>query len=57
MLKDTKYLSFILDTTPDVNHVDQLSFIIRFVHHNKEKSVVEIREHFLGFCNIQDTTG
>lgn len=57
MTKDAKYFSIILDTTPDVNHVDQMSIIIRFVHYNKEKTIAEIREHFLGFYSVQDTTG
>lgn len=30
-LKTAKYYSIILDSTPDISHIDQLSFIIRYV--------------------------
>ena len=46
-LKTAKYYSIILDETPDASHVEQLTFIIRFVHCSS--NAVEIREHFLGF--------
>ena len=30
-VKDGKYLSTILDSTPDITHVDQLSFVVRYL--------------------------
>ncbi|XP_022830235.1 zinc finger MYM-type protein 1-like [Spodoptera litura] len=52
-----KYFAIILDCTPDVSHVEQISIIIRFVNFNTESRKLEIREHFLAFCPIVDTTG
>ena len=43
-----KYYSISVDSTPDISHVDQLAFIIRYVKEN-----VYPVEHFLGF--IQNT--
>jgi hypothetical protein len=57
MVQNAKYFSIILHTTPDITHTEQLTFIIRFVHHNKNTNMAEIHEHFLGFCSIDDTTG
>lgn len=54
-LKKVKYYSIILDETPDASHVEQLTFIIRFVHFSLNE--VEIREHFLGFFKVLDSTG
>jgi hypothetical protein len=34
-----------------------ITFIIRFVHHNKNTNIAQIHEHILGFCSIDDTTG
>ncbi|CAM5144655.1 unnamed protein product [Natator depressus] len=56
-----KYFSIILDCTPDVTHVEQMTMIIRFV--DMEKSADEdnvnvlIKEHFLGFVPLKETTG
>lgn len=44
-IKEAKYLSVIVDSTPDVSHVDQLSFIIRYFADKTHK----IQERFLGF--------
>ena len=57
MLDIAKYYSIILDCTPDVSHREQITFIVRFVYFNREKISVDIREHFLGFSIIDDTTG
>lgn len=55
LIQKAKYFSIILDSTTDVSHVDQITIIIRFVHLQEEK--VEVRENFLGFSPITNTTG
>lgn len=45
-IKTNKYYSIIVDSTPDISHVDQLSFIVRFV--NEKGTAVE---RFLGFID------
>jgi hypothetical protein len=57
LCRANKYFSVILDCTPDVSHVEQISIIIRFVNFNINLRMLEIREHFLAFCPITDTTG
>lgn len=44
-LRQAKYFSLSVDSTPDVNHCDQLAFTVRYV---KQRSPVE---RFLGFIN------
>lgn len=43
-IKTAKYFSVIVDSTPDISHIDQLSFIVRYV--NKEGIPIE---RFIGF--------
>lgn len=38
-LKDAKYYSIIVDSTPDISHMDQLTIVVRYV--NKNGSPVE----------------
>lgn len=57
MVKSAKYYSIILDTTPDISRTEQLTLVIRFVYLNKTKNIAAIHEHFLGFCNVEDTSG
>jgi hypothetical protein len=52
MVQKAKYFSIIFNTVPDITHTKQLTFIIRFVHHNKNTN-----KHFLRFCSVEDTTG
>ncbi len=54
-VKSAKYYSVILDCTPDVSNIEQMTMIIRFVNLNETE--VLIREHFLGFIQLQETTG
>lgn len=35
-VKTSKYFSVIIDSTPDLSHIDQLSFVIRYVKTNGE---------------------
>ncbi len=51
-LHDAKYFSVIVDSPPDLSHVDQLTFILRFV--SKQGKIVE---RFLAFEPIQSHTG
>lgn len=48
-VKEAIYFSIIVDSTPDVSHVDQLTFILRFVDKHGE-----IKERFLGFLIIEN---
>ncbi|XP_050508056.1 zinc finger MYM-type protein 1-like [Diabrotica virgifera virgifera] len=50
--KKSKYYSIIVDSTPDVTHIDQLSFILRYVN---ELGIPE--EHFVEFMKNQGHTG
>ncbi|XP_068229394.1 zinc finger MYM-type protein 1-like [Palaemon carinicauda] len=52
-----KYFSIILDSTPDVSHVEQMPVIIRFVQVDEDNAVIAVREHFLGYVPLQETTG
>ncbi|XP_075048018.1 LOW QUALITY PROTEIN: zinc finger MYM-type protein 1-like [Mixophyes fleayi] len=55
-----KYFSIIIDCTPDVSHVEQMSMIIRFVDRasgTDDCEPVHIREHFLGFLPLKETSG
>ncbi|XP_050059883.1 uncharacterized protein LOC114132402 [Aphis gossypii] len=48
-----------MDTTPDINHCEQLSIIIRIVQidFENESSCSEIKEYFMDFVNVSSTTG
>ncbi|XP_069615929.1 zinc finger MYM-type protein 1-like [Ranitomeya imitator] len=46
----------VLDCTSDVSHVEQMTTIVRFVSTSEDKKF-EIKEHFLGFITVSDTTG
>ncbi|XP_026475789.1 uncharacterized protein LOC113380998, partial [Ctenocephalides felis] len=54
-LRKSKYYSIILDCTPDASKTEQMIIIVRFV--SFENEVVKIRENFLGFVDITDSTG
>lgn len=50
-----KYYSILLDCTPDISHKEQLSVILRFI--DTTDNIVSIRENFICFVVIEDTTG
>ncbi|XP_035209065.1 uncharacterized protein LOC118183575, partial [Stegodyphus dumicola] len=54
-LRKAKYYSIILDCTPDISKTEQMSAVIRFVLCSDR--VGEIKEHFLGFIKVDDSTG
>nr|XP_014341002.1 PREDICTED: zinc finger MYM-type protein 1-like [Latimeria chalumnae] len=53
-VKESKYYSIILDCTPNVSHQEQMSVMIRIVAVDGKP---EIKEHFLGFLVMHETTG
>jgi len=52
-IKEQKYFSVSVDSTPDLSHVDQLTVIIRYV----EKSSHQAKERFLKFLPLEKHTG
>jgi hypothetical protein len=51
-----KYFSVILDCTPDLAHLEQLTIVLRIVKVNPGEGA-EIKEYFLGYEAIEETTG
>ncbi|XP_015433463.1 PREDICTED: zinc finger MYM-type protein 1-like [Dufourea novaeangliae] len=54
-IRRAKYYSILFDCTPDVSHQEQLSVVLRYVNITDEE--VEIKEHFIKFEIVYDTTG
>ncbi|CAM5083697.1 unnamed protein product [Natator depressus] len=60
-LKSARYYSVILDCTPDISHMEETTLMVRFVTTTEPSenvpAMVTVREHFLEFIDIDDTTG
>lgn len=57
LIRKNKYYSIILDCTPDVSHTEQMTVVFRFIMFNESSRKLEIHEHFLEFCPINNSTG
>ncbi|KAM4534234.1 zinc finger MYM-type protein 1-like [Odontesthes bonariensis] len=53
-IQSAKYFSIILDCTPDLSHKEQMSVIVRIVHLQLQP---DIKEYFLGYIDVEETTG
>lgn len=56
-LRSSKYYSIIVDTTPDSSHIEQTTFILRYVSMITEKTGFEVQERFLSFVDCGKKTG
>lgn len=54
-VKISKYYSIIADCTPDISHIEQLSFTIRFADLSDDN--ITIKEHFIKFIPVNDSSG
>ena len=50
-VKGDRIYSIILDCTPDINHDEQMSLVLRQVHTSTDIEVV-VHEHFTGFLKV-----
>lgn len=55
-IKQAKYYSIILDCTPDMSHIEQLSVIVRMVSVD-DTDTPTVKEHFMGFLQVESSTG
>ena len=50
-IKTAKYFSILLDSTPDVSHINQMAFIVRYVK-IESNNEVQKKEFFLNFFSL-----
>lgn len=55
--ESAKYFAIIVDATPDSSHVEQTTFILRYLHFNLELKICTIQERFLAFVDCNKKTG
>lgn len=56
-VEKAKYYTIIVDATPDCSHVEQTTFILRYLHYDTEEKVYHIKERFLAFVDCYGKTG
>ncbi|XP_040294397.1 zinc finger MYM-type protein 1-like [Bufo bufo] len=56
-VRQAKYFSIIVDCTPDISKQEQLSLVLRYVDIDDVSKTVEVKESFLEFLAVTDTTG
>lgn len=54
-VQEAEYYSIILDCTPDASHKEQMSVILS--HSVSLKPKPEVKEYFLGYLVVEETTG
>jgi len=52
-----KYYTIIVDATPDSAHVEQTTFILRYLHFDAKEKIHVIKERFLAFVDCNKKTG
>lgn len=55
--ESAKYYTIIVDATPDFAHVEQTTFILRYLLFNSKDRVYQIEERFLAFVDCNHKTG
>ncbi len=55
--EEAKYYSIIVDATPDSAHIEQTTFVLRYLHLNPEEKRYTIYERFLEFVDCNKKTG
>ena len=53
-IQEVKYYAIILDCTPDISHKEQMSLVVHIVELVPRP---DIKEYFLGYMNVVETTG
>ena len=53
-IKEDKYFALLLDSTPDVSHIDQMTVIIRYIKIKDE--IAEVKESFIAFIPMKHKT-
>ncbi|XP_052623338.1 uncharacterized protein LOC128128439 [Lactuca sativa] len=54
-VREAKYFSIILDCIPDTSHKEQMSIILQCL--DLSTTPIEVKEYFLGFLVVDNTTG